>query len=346
MRSSDFSTVWAAARTVVEGGDPYLRADWQATLQRHPVQRNIEPFFTYPPWVTLALVPLGALPLEVAAELWTYGGMLLAIFGLYRLLVHVAPSRPLLHTLAGLSLLASQPGVGVYWSGQWGFLLTGAVALSGLAALRGGIWGTLASVALYGKPHLFPFALWAFAAAHARARRWAELSLLLVLPPIVAVPALLARPLWLEEVLRDRGNLRYSAIHTPSTLSHALEDLAAPGPLITAIVFLVAVAIAVRWDPRTPEGLAAWIALSIAFAVYAWSYDHVILLVPLVLASARRGTRFVAIAFGGFLLIPTLLYAIATVRDNESFSVAVPLAVLGLTFVSAAATARSGATRT
>jgi hypothetical protein len=325
---NDFSTVWAAARTVVEGRDPYLRADWQDTLSRYPVQRNIEPFFTYPPWVTLALVPLGTLPLGVASEIWTYGGILVAALGLYGLLAHVAPARPVAHTLAGLCLLASQPGIATYWSGQWGFVLTGAVAAASASALRGGTAGTLATVALYGKPHLFPFAMWAFAAAHARARRWAELAVVVLLPAVVAVPALLARPRFLEEVLSERGAARYSAVHTPSTVAHALDDVALPGALLTAALLLVAVAAALRWDPRTAEGLAVWIALSISFAVYAWSYDHVVLVVPLVLALARRGTRLVALGSGCFLLVPTLLYTVATARDNESFSAIVPLAVL------------------
>jgi threonine/homoserine efflux transporter RhtA len=78
-----------------------------------------------------------------------------------------------------------------------------------------------------------------------------------------------------------------------------------------------------------------WLALSSAGAIYSWSYDQVLLFVPLVLACGvlaaagrERGARRLAI--GGaltFLLVSPVFYAIGVQRHDETFSVVIPVAV-------------------
>ena len=131
---NDFSYIWAGPRAVLDGLDPYRQADWLATVARYGTQRVPEGYYVYPPHVALALIPLAALPLAVASHVWTYGGMVLAALGVRRLLRTVAPGQPVLATLAGFALFASQPGTATYWTGQWTFLLVAGLALAVVGA--------------------------------------------------------------------------------------------------------------------------------------------------------------------------------------------------------------------
>jgi hypothetical protein len=78
--------------------------------------------------------------------------------------------------------------------------------------------------------------------------------------------------------------------------------------------------------------MAAWITLSNAGAIYSWSYDQVLLFVPAVITTGilmRRsegaGRRFALAAAGTLLVVSPVLYGIAVLRHDETFSVLVPL---------------------
>ena len=89
-----------------------------------------------------------------------------------------------------------------------------------------------------------------------------------------------------------------------------------------------------RFGPGSDPWLAMWLALSSAGAIYSWSYDHVLLFVPLVIASgalAAAGREQTArrLAIGGaltLLLVSPVFYAIGVLRHDETFSIAVPVA--------------------
>src|SRR5436309_2448097 len=101
---NDFSYMWAGARTFLDGADPYSGASFVATARAYQTILPAESVFCYPPWITLALVPLAALPISVASDVWTFGGMALAAVALGAMLRSVAPGLPVVHFLAGLSL--------------------------------------------------------------------------------------------------------------------------------------------------------------------------------------------------------------------------------------------------
>ncbi len=332
---NDFSYIWAGARAVLDGHDPYRGADWLATVARYGTQRVPEGFYVYPPHVALALLPLAALPLPVASQIWTLGGMALAAVALRRLLRAAAPGRPVVATLAGLALFASQPGIASYWSGQWTFLLLAALAFAVVGAIEGGAPSSAMALVLLGKPHLFPLAAVGLVRAHlARGRRRLVAALALAAGMVVVVPLLLL-PGWLGAWLGDFGRTRVYGGRPPTTVPTALHDvLGAPGTVLGVLILLAALAVALRLDPRRRATLAVWTALSLAAPLYSWSYDHLLLLVPLVMAcgglahlSARRAAIVGATALASFLLLPNLLYVVATVRQNESFSAVVPFGV-------------------
>ena len=331
---NDFTYWWAGARTMLDGGDPYDAAAWLGTIERYGTTPANEPVFAFPPWVALAVVPLAALPVPIASGLWTFGGMAAAALALRALLRSLAPEPPIPHFLAGLALFASQPGSANVWSGQWGFVLFAVLATAVLAVRKRRRWALIATFLLTAKPQLVTFTLPALArAAHAR---WGPRFLALAaLPTAIAVAVgWLAFPGWLDP-WRSKLLDQRLVLPPPTTLANGFHDLVGPiGALIAAGMVLLLVAAGLAFSPKSDPFLAVWLAISATAPIYSWSYDHVLLIVPLVITTAVLGRRsrpvataFAAIAFGLFLIVPMLLYVIADARENESFNILVPLAV-------------------
>ena len=157
---------------------------------------------------------------------------------------------------------------------------------------------------------------------------------------VVGLPWLVF-PGWLE-AWRTALIAQRMAFVPPTTPAQALADLiGAPGIWLAVLALFVTIAIGLAFDARGEGWLAIWIAISAAFPVYSWSYDQVVLVVPIVIAAgviARRSRRVaILVAVFGFtflLLVPTLLYEIANRRINESYSAFIPLTVLLLLVVS------------
>jgi hypothetical protein len=332
---NDFTYWWAGARTMLDGGDPYKAAEWLGTIQRYGTTPANEPVFAYPPWIALAVAPLAVLPVPIASGVWTFGGMAAAALGLRALLRSLAPDPPLVHFLAGLALFASQPGSANVWSGQWSFVLLAVLAIAVVAVREGRRGPLVVTFLLTAKPQLVTFVLPALArAAYAR---WGARFLALAALPSVAAIAIgwLAFPGWLD-AWRTRLLDQRLVLPPPTTLANGFGDLVGGplGALIAVGLVLSLVAAGLAFAPRSDAFLAVWLAISATTPIYSWSYDHLLLIVPLVITTAvlGRGSRsaaaaFAAIAFALFLIVPILLYVIADARENESFSILVPLAV-------------------
>ena len=93
--NDDLSRIWAGPRAVLIGADPYDPASWVATTRALGTLAPDTPVYIYPPWVTLVLVPLAALPLNVASMAWLVGSIAAGLAGLRLLLRASLPGRPL-----------------------------------------------------------------------------------------------------------------------------------------------------------------------------------------------------------------------------------------------------------
>lgn len=331
---NDFTYTWAGARAIVDGGNPYEPAAWLGTVERYHTTTPRETVFGYPPWIALAAVPFALLPVPIASGIWTFGGMALAALALRALLRSLAPDPPLAHFLAGLALFASQPGTANMWSGQWTFVLFAVLATTIVAVREHRRGPLLATFLLTTKPQLFVFALPAL--ARAALARWGMPYLALAaLPPAVAIAiGWLAFPGWLEAWRTKLFEQRF-AVQPPTTLANGFGDLVGPyGAVIAAVVVLALIGAGLAFTPRGDAFLAVWLAISATTPIYSWSYDHLLLIVPLVIATAavgrrsrRAGVAFAVVAFAAFLILPVLLYVVADSRQNESLNIFVPLAV-------------------
>ena len=329
---NDFSGVWAGARAVVLGGiDPYSPG-WPEWARRLEAQVPNTVVYGYMPWVVLALLPFGLLPLGPAAWIWMIAGITAAVLGLRALLRAFLPGRPILHAFAGLALLVSQPAVHSLVLGQWSFLLLGATAL-GVLGLRAGRPAPGAALAVFlAKPQLFVLGglgLLREGLARGRPGR-AFVGLATATAAAVVLAGWLAFPQWLAAFLTHVVPVR---LERSASLSSALGDLlgaAGPAVALAAIGLMTLSALAVR--AGTDEALAVWLALSLAAAPYLWSYDHLVLLTPLVIAAGalsrrdpRAGGRLLVAGLAALVLFSPVLYGVAVARGRESFSALVPL---------------------
>ncbi len=338
--SSDFSGFWAGPRAIVLGIDPYDPQVWIRTAAELGTKLPDTDVYAYPPWVAFALLPFGLLPLSIATDVWTGLGLVVAVIALRGLLQVTVPDIPLVHWVAGVALLVSQPGIATYFNGQWTyFLLAASIGVYLLHAARPALAGVLALSALL-KPQLFVFALWSWlraAAARGRFRMFALTSL--GGAALIVAAAALITPRWLEAWFTRALTIRVTDPTTP-TLTAAFADIVGDvAPFAAAATLLVAVVLALRFDPSQRAWWTVWPALSILGATYTRSYDQLLLLPPLIVSTAvvaessrRKAVAYVALWATVLLPGSLALQGLAAYRERENFTIALT-AVVFLIFV-------------
>jgi hypothetical protein len=334
---NDFSGFWSGPRSVLLGVDPWDPERYAPTAIAIGTKTPDALVDDYMPWVVLALLPFGLLDLEIAAWVWMVLSMTCAAFALRALLREFVPGRPLVHGALGLALFAGQPGFHAIVLGQWALLLMSAVAVVVLAVRAGHARrAALAALAFLAKPQIFVWTAVGLAIPALfddRYRRFVKYAI--VLAGALVVCAWLAYPDWFPAWLADIPPRRTGR---SAVLMSALGQLLGPiGRVLALGVIAGGLLFASRFPPGSDPWLAVWLSLSSAGAIYSWSYDQVLLFVPLtiacgMLAVAGRERAVKRLAVGGaltLLLVSPVFYAIGVIRHDETFSVAVPLAFFG-----------------
>jgi len=342
-RTNDFSGYWAGAHAVVAGRDPYDPLTWRQLLATFVDQTDEVPVYGFPGWIALGLVPFGLLPVGAAAIAWLALGLGLAVAGLRALLREFDAGLPIVDALAGATLLGSLPGIMTFYSGQWTFLLVGLVSLSvvWLRRREGARGGAAWALAFLAKPHLFLLGAPAQLAA-ARARldgRAAWIASVVVVAAVVV--SLLVLPGWLSAYVREVAFARAPDPPRAAIIGAALFDLLGPLGLWLAVALIVlACVIALRLDPSSDAWTAAWLAISFGATVYSWSYDHLLFVVPLVIATGvvarrSRGRAAAVMGIGASLLLVAelLLYQVAAASGRQTLNGLVSLALVGIVLV-------------
>ncbi len=329
----DFSGFWAGPRALLTGIDPYDPRTWREAAIALGTQTPDTPVYGYFGWAIVLLLPLAALPLEIASAIWTFGGMALAALAMRALLRACVPGNPVIHTLVAFALVASQPARLTVLLGQWGFVLVAALAAGVVWARSGNHFGAgIVTLALFGKPHLFVLSAPALAVwSWSRGRRRFVLGALVASVALVTA-SLAILPQWPSVWLREMPSHRLFDPPQTTTLAAMLSGLLGPsGPWLAFGAILGAALILLRFRPPGDAFLAGWLSLSSVAAPYTWSYDHLLLLVPLVVAAGvceRRSrtisTALVVAVCVMLLVVSTLLAVVAAVRNLESYAAIVP----------------------
>jgi glycosyl transferase family 87 len=332
---NDFSGFWAGPHAVLAGVSPWDPTHYPQARIDFDTQRDDASVLNYMPWTVVALLPLGLLPLEVAAWIWMALSMICAAVALRALLREFLPARAWVHGLLGLALFIGQPGFHTIVLGQWALLLMSAVSAIVLAVRAGHARRAgFAALALLAKPQLFVWTALGLAIPaffDSRYRRFVAFAL--VLAGALVVSAWLAFPEWFPAWISDIPARRTG--RSAVLLSALGQLLGTPGRALALAVIGAGLVLASRFVPGSDPWLAMWLALSGAGAIYSWSYDHVLLFVPLViaagvLAAAGRERAAKRLAIGGaltFLFVSPVFYIIGVARHDETFSIAVPVAL-------------------
>ena len=164
----------------------------------------------------------------------------------------------------------------------------------------------------------------------------------------IASVTLILTPRWLEAWFTKALTIRVTDPTTP-TLTAAFADIVGGlGPAAAAVTLLVAVALALRFDPSERAWWAVWPVLSLLGATYTRSYDQLLLLPALIVSTgvvAERSRR-AAVAYTalwGTVLLPgsLALQGLAAYRDRENFTIALTAAVFVMIVLVHRATART-----
>ena len=333
---NDFSGVWSGPSTFLLGISPWDPARYSDVAIALGTKTPDALVYDHMPWTMFFVLPLALVPLEVAGWIWMLIGMTAATFALRAMLRAFLPGMAAAHGALGLALFVGQPGFHAVVLGQWSLLLMSAVATVVLLLRSGrGLWAAVPALLFMTKPQVFVFTALGLAYGALRRpvfRRYLIAAIVLA-SAVIAVSwtlvSLTVQDDWLSAWLADipgRRTLR-SAV-----LQSALNELIGPiGRWIAAALILFGAFLASRFTPGSDASLAAWLSLSSAGAIYSWSYDQVLLFVPLVIAagvlartSPAVATRFALVWAGVFLVVSPILYAIGVVRHDETFSCIVP----------------------
>lgn len=349
-RDADFVQYYAGARLVAQEASPYDIDAWQTVYDEvgsagmrqapHTGIREQEWTTPYPLWLFVLLAPLGSLPFAWVAAIWLVlevVAVAVAWAMLSGALYRVAPRRDAV--LLGGLMLAFQPLWTIVAGGNvTGFLLLALiVALDALTRGRPARSG-LSAVPLALKAHLFgPVGIALLVVAAGQRVRFVVAGTL-GLVGVVAV-ALAVDPSWIAKWLRNAFLLQASvgSNATGWTADRILGGLPI-GPLVVAIALF---ATAAWWWAARPAPfvlVASAVPVSLFAAPHGWSYDYVLLLLPLAVAIAlvqdapalERGIVIasLAVVFG---VAPWALRYLAYVRGGEEWNVL--LLLLAMAFV-------------
>lgn len=316
---TDFMCFWSGAELVSRGQDPYDPQTWSAAVdglfpnwlglpRRPPCPGS----YGYPLWTAVATVPLGILPLPVAAFIW----MLLLVGGIAAGIVLLARSAglsPRGTLLFAAITLASQPAWLTALTSQYGGLdlaALGLIALPGTATRPGRL--SLATVLLMLKPHIAPFVLLERARAAAPRARLAAA----VAAAVLVIASLLVRPTWPADWANELIGHRAGIAGTSATL-YGLMTWSSGQALLGFVAVALATgafALSLRGaDVRDAhERVAVALTIGLLAVPYLSSGDPIVLAAAWCAILRRAGARRIGLIFGLIVaadLIPWVLYA-------------------------------------
>ena len=341
-QATDFFCLYHGARSLAVGHDPYDETWWkEVTGGLYPdpggrlVPSSCPGRYGYPLWTAVVMVPIGALPIELAASVWMAISFGAAFAGAWWAWLAVrGPAR--LAPLFGILLVTAQPLWLLVIYGQITGVMLGLAGLFALLVARGRSAAGAALSGLALKPQIVGLAIPAIALRALVRRRWRLLAVVvgtavaMVLVPMLFVPGWVFE--WLDELLVRRARV---AVFLPTAWGLAADVFgnAAVGALLVAAVAIGCWFIVWRSHVDDVGLFSLTLPLSLFATPYAWSYDFLVLFVSYAFVLARAGgapprqrmwLTIAAVALAG--PVQWLLYTVAFARGNETLSAAVTAA--------------------
>ena len=282
--------------------------------------------FAYPYWSALAFLLLGLWRYEVAAVIW--GALLiLGVVGGVALIIRAtrAPAR-LVAVIAAGSLATVQ----VFAFGQ----LTGVLLpLLGLSLLAPSSRAGVAAALLYLKPQLgglyVPALMWR-PGQYGMRFSWSVAATAVA----IAAVSIIAFPSWPREWVHELTTNRVEIarpLPTATGLANVLFGDASFAVVLIAVLMSAIVWLARRRRIDHVTGAAIAMAVSLFVVPYAYSYDHLFLLLPWAVVAAAAGrasparrrlllAALVAVA----VVLPWTIFVVSFETGSDTFNAVVP----------------------
>jgi glycosyl transferase family 87 len=333
--TSDFQCLWTGSRFVLDGRDPYDTVAWTDAMSGQYVDAfgTVRPTFCpgrygYPLTTAIALLPLGGLPIGIAAATWEVLLMTGAVLGtvlVWRALEGPNDGMPTLL----LFLLGSQPLWNTVMNAQFGGLLLGVLGIVLYLIVRrpGASAAGVAAALLLLKPHIFGLV----ALLTWSRRKGRPFAAFVATSFLLFVAAFAARPSWPGEWLAEALGSRL-AVASVATSTWTLAAWLTGGRVLAVLVIagltVASVVLVLRRRLSVVQAAALLGCMTLVVTPYAGSHDQ-LLLVPawavlLERALARNDRLSLALLPLVVLVLPWVLYAL---RDQTS-GLEIPSAIM------------------
>ena len=343
----DFLPFWLAGNMVGKGQNPYDASQWQAGYTQYETSLELNPAFLYPLPLALLFAPLGLLPFRSAFIVWVTLSQLMIIAALVSLLTLDKNPRAKLFFIPILTgVVFFRPTILTLTQGQVSGLFL--IILVGLAFLwQKGYWfqgslllGLLALKPNLGIPIIGLLAIWLLIQ-----KQWKALHGTLVSGIILLVAGLIYDPTWVSQYwLVGNSKLAVTFGGSPTVwglgalISHnnSIWTLLFGGLTALGILFGFFRTILRRQAVLKPLSvLALAVCVTLLITPYTWTYDQLLLLLPVtvvILGMDRMGVRFplTATLFLGLDLLAVILLFFNAALQVEILNVVVPAAVFGM----------------
>jgi hypothetical protein len=296
-----------------------------------------------PPWVLVWLLPYGVLGFEQATMLWMFTNIVLlaaSVLVAWRLFPAGAGQQKWLWGALLLAVLFPSSLVAILY-GQVNLLVLFGLVMFFYFRQAGRPWAAGIALALtMAKPHIVYLALAIILLQLLRERRWRTLAgftLPLLLPLLLTW---LLRPTFVPEYLQSVDGGQLLQYGTPTLVTYLALQL--HWPWLRLLGLLLLPLLLLWWwklDGRIPllKAAGAAIFLSLVTAPFGWSYDFVVLLLPLTQlvywlqqdSVPRREALFIAM---GLILIFLIYYLQRAAAPSELYFFWVPVALALLYF--------------
>lgn len=341
--SYDFASYWQAAYMIQQDGDIYNPDEWLAVRAEKKTAQHSEIIFQYPLPFAVLISPLGRLSVGGAYTLWLFISQIFILVSCL-ILLNLTWEVPPIHELAIIALLfIFRPMYTTILSGQILSVMLFSLTLAILAYkndhffLAGGALSLLSLKPSIGIPISFIVALWFFAQKSKKAiagMLTGYLALFLI--------GASYNPYWVQDYLKTGEYLltKYVGMHATLWGFFTLifqKSFTACFLTVTSALLIVSVQTHIFFYRKIDSAFLAIstsLPAALLIAPYSWSYDQVLLIIPIVLITKKLQTKYnwkISYVFLiSLILIAAFLVMIAYQIGHDVFSLVISVIVWSL----------------
>lgn len=343
----DFLPFWLAGRMLAQAENPYDPAQWASQYLQYQTSIELNPAFLYPLPLAILLVPLGLLPFHGAYILWVAMIQLMILFSLV-ILISLEDNKHakllFIPLFAGIALFR-QTLLTLTQGQVSGLFLFGLTWIAFLWQKGKWFWGGFLLGLLALKPNLGVLIIGLLAIWLLRQKNWAAILGIFVSGILILIAGLSANSEWISQYWHI-GSAKLAGTFGGSPTVWGLGALIShsqpTGTLLFGGLAVMFILLGFFWTVlRFPAGLRPVSVLALAVTTtmlitpYTWTYDQLLLILPITtvtLVMFQKGVRFAlpAILFIGLDVVALVLLYFDIMLQVEILNVVIPTCVLCL----------------